>query len=251
MIDIFDSLANSFLISLWTYRWYFGVVFLSAPVALAIVFIPLSIFSGRKVLDKEVGHDLVRYWFLNGIIALFLSTLLFSIVRLGISFEKINLIGHLPIPVQIIIFYFVIEFFAYSWHMLMHEVSFLEWIHSIHHEDYRLNYANGHKDTVFNFSMFMFVLYVSVAVLGVHLVTFVVALTLYEVFTALSHFGSDWKFKKFGYFFLSPHFHEEHHRSTLRKIAGESVVVGNFGGSLSFFDHVFRTVQWSPQKRKK
>ena len=63
MIDIFDSLANSFLISLWTYRWYFGVVFLSAPVALAIVFIPLSIFSGRKVLDKEVGHDLVRYWF--------------------------------------------------------------------------------------------------------------------------------------------------------------------------------------------
>ncbi len=50
-----------------------------------------------------------------------------------LEFLRLNLLGHVPWPVGLLVFWVVGDFLTYWWHRLQHAVPFLWAFHSVHH----------------------------------------------------------------------------------------------------------------------
>jgi len=220
---------------------YFGSLYVSVPVALFFVFFPLSYITGKRLMSEDIANDFVIYWFRNTFLGFIVGMFVYAFLATFIPFEKANFLGQVPLFVQIPVYYLIIEFLAYAWHMSLHHFNFLWGIHKKHHENYQLNYANSHRDSFLNMTMFIIFVKLSVETFDIQFLTFLITLTIHEVLSALSHFGTEWDFGRWGYFFLSPRFHNDHHRAVLEAKKEELPMIGNFGASLSFFDYLFRT----------
>ncbi len=215
LIEIFINFVRLDLVERIT-RFY--IIWFLVGIFFFIYFFEKNIRSFFIVLKEYVVYILI---FLSLKVS-FSALLLFIFLNdyLYILFSKNYLfllnISWLPLFVQALVIFFVIEFFNYWVHVLLHKYYFLyKNSHIVHHNIKILRWSNGIHDH-------FFVVFLSVLTTTLVGVLFKISppvliflIIMIDVTSSFSHLGSEYKFKLqntfLKYFILFPETHAKHH----------------------------------------
>jgi len=224
---------------------------------LTAIFVPLELlFSVRRqsVLRPNMLPD-VGYFFLGGLIKAFFVAVVIGIVastaRQFIPRSYFDLVGNLPILVQILLAFFAGEIGFYWGHRAVHAYPALWQFHAVHHEPRRMDWlinTRMHPIDLVVTRMFGLML---VAILGLGapgdntspLVPQIV-LVFGTVWAFFIHANIRWPMGWLEHIFSTPRFHHWHH-------SRDDHPDHNFASLLPLFDRIFGTLymprgEWPP-----
>ena len=229
-----------------------GLILLSAAsglAGLAVVLVVELIAVGwdRSTLNKflcpsaSLRRDIISYFVdITDVLAV-----VGNLAALGTAFYYghlvrqylgLNLLRSVPgIIAQNLLLIFVIGFFDYWMHRLMHKVPWMWEIHKYHHSATEMSVVTARRDSILVVPLATFFKAIPFAVLGIP--------RAYPVFAAvisahamLIHSELDWDFGWFGrWFVISPHDHHVHHSMD------EKHLDKNYAFLLPIWDQLFGT----------
>jgi len=150
-----------------------------------------------------------------------------------------TLIGAIPLVMQIVIAFLVIDFLSHWIHRAYHRIPFLWSFHVMHntseHVDWlstlRLHPISQMIDTALIAGLLL--------IAGLPLKPIIAANALVGFSAVLTHANVPWTFGAFGRLFVSPIFHHWHHARAGAELRTPEPV--NFGAALSIWDRIFGT----------
>jgi len=217
-------------------------------VILAVLFIALERIvpwrRDQRALRPQIGQDI--FWFaFNGYIlgALFGGAFMGieSVLSRGLSFvcdcvpEHLRLIGHLSLPLQILVALIVADFLEWLVHNAFHRVDILWRFHRVHHSIRQMDWIGNYRFHWLEILVYRIVKYLPLAVLGARWEAVLVVAVFATAIGNLNHANLNVSFGPLRYVLNSPRMHIWHHDA---ERPGPGV---NFGIVLSVWDWIFRT----------
>ncbi len=167
-----------------------------------------------------------------------------SLHIIGISTPLFN-VDTLPVFIQFVIFFILVDFVQFLGHYLLHRIDFLWEFHKIHHAQEHLGFASTRHFHWFEYLVFKPLLYIPFGLLG-YGVKYYVAYYLWIglFFTFLSHCNIKINWGFMNYIVINPDTHFWHHS---KNTPGRFGV--NFASVLNIWDLLFGTF-YLPKDKK-
>jgi sterol desaturase/sphingolipid hydroxylase (fatty acid hydroxylase superfamily) len=217
----------------------------------ALAFLVYSAFLlAVYLLEARGGADPARYrtrHFANDVIyTLFYKGGFFNVLVLAaatnalephLGFLRLNLLGGLPWPVGLALFWVVGDFVTYWWHRLQHGNRFLWAFHSVHHSQEQMTLFTASRRHPLEALSMVILLYFGIfnLVLGIPTRGWMPLAAAITCILSLQHAQLDWRYGRFGRLLVSPRFHAFHHSTDPRHANA------NFGTVFSCWDYLFGT----------
>ncbi len=254
MNEYINAFANAFMGSLqWTWKsvlfdvpWYMNYFW--GLIAISLLVWGLEIlFPWRKnqsIFRKDFWLDALYMFFNFFIFAIIISgfykLMAVMFTDLGLSSKSLSLIdlSALPMWLQLLLFFVVLDFVQWFTHILLHQYAFLWNFHKVHHSVKEMGFAAHLR-----YHWMENVLYKPLKTLGVMLLGGFEPEQAYIVhFIAiaighLNHANVKITWGPLKYILNNPVMHLYHHAYTIPK--GSKGI--NFGISLSVWDYIFKT----------
>lgn len=254
MLEYIQVFINAFLGTLdWTLKsitfqvpfyenYFWGLVLLSVFVWILEIKFPWRKKQG--IFRKDFGLD-VFYMFFNfflftiaisGIYEAF--TLLLSSTGMTSNSLQIIPLEALSLPIQLLLFFVLLDFMQWCTHILLHKYSFLWAFHKIHHSVKEMGFAAHLR-----YHWMENILYKPLKTIGLMLLGGFEpqhAYVIHFIAIAIGHFNHanlNITWGPFKYVFNNPVMHLHHHAHT----QPQGKVGVNFGISLSLWDFLFKT----------
>lgn len=182
---------------------------------------------------------LFKIFFLS-LLDLWSSSVLLKLTGNPLSSFAIMQLGSLPLALQLLIFFLVLDFVQWVTHVLLHRINLLWQFHMVHHSVEEMSFPAHLRYHWMENCLYTPVKYVTVSLLfGFEPEA---AFLTYYIATVIGHLnhaniGLDYGFLR--YFINNPQMHIWHHSKKLPKDKRMGV---NFGISLSLWDYIFGTV---------
>lgn len=175
---------------------------------------------------------LLGFWAFSATLEYFFRGMLESI---GIASPVLFDIKTLPVVVQFLIIFILLDFMQWLGHFLLHRVNFLWKFHKIHHAQETLGFASTRHFHWVEFLVFKPLLFLVFMTLNLAANEFIVIyLWVGLSFTFFSHCNVKVSWKWFNYIFISPETHYWHHAKEVPQRHGV-----NFASTLTLWDHLF------------
>ena len=154
-----------------------------------------------------------------------------------LAFLQLNLLGDLPWPVGLALFWIAGDFVTYWWHRLQHANRFLWAFHSVHHSQEQMTLFTASRRHPLETLSMVVLLYFGIfhMVLGIPSRGWMPLAAVLTSILALQHAQLDWRYGPLGRVLVSPRFHAFHHSAETRHANA------NFGTVFSCWDYLFGT----------
>ena len=151
----------------------------------------------------------------------------------------LNLIGGLPLVLQIIALTIVFDFFHYWNHRIRHAVPWFWAFHSIHHAQTEMTMMTSFRLHFVDETIFRLLMFIPFQILGFspYLTNWLWIDIIGTWITGAQHANLTWSYGGFGRLFVSPYFHRIHHAVDSR------LANRNYGGVFSCWDDLFGTAE--------
>jgi sterol desaturase/sphingolipid hydroxylase (fatty acid hydroxylase superfamily) len=220
-----------------------GLAGLAVVIVIELVAVGWDRSTLRKFLrpSASLRRDIISYLVdITGVLAV-----AGNIAALGTAFYYghlvrqylgLNLLHSVPsIIAQNLLFIFVIGFFDYWIHRLMHKVPWMWEIHKYHHSATEMSVVTARRDSILVVPVATFFKAIPFAVLGIPR-AYAVFAGIVSAHAMLIHSELDWDFGWFGrWLLISPHDHHVHHSMD------EKHLDKNFAFLLPIWDQIFGT----------
>jgi sterol desaturase/sphingolipid hydroxylase (fatty acid hydroxylase superfamily) len=243
MLDLLTSVGSvpARLWVLWTSPDRLSTVALVVGVFAAVIAAHLR--GGRPLsswLTRATFTDAAyMLFYLGGFFSVVSAPLQLGLRRVVLAvapFLALGLIEHPGVPAKALLTLLAIDGTGYWIHRWMHHSPGLWAFHAIHHTQRQLtvltNFRAHPVDALFQSALLLPVW----LVLGTSPTTWALSLA-YMVVAVLAHSGLGWSYGTFGWLVVSPRHHRLHHS------ADPTHHHGNFGMTLSLWDHLFGTTR--------
>ncbi len=226
----------------WHTNYFWGLILISIVVWVLEIRFPWR--KNQAVFRKDFGLDLFYMFFNFFVFSIVISGvykilgLLFSVF--GITIKSLALIdlSQWSTPIQLLVFFVVLDFVQWITHILLHNIPFLWYFHQVHHSVKEMGFAAHLR-----YHWMENILYKPLKTLGVMLLggfepeqAFIVhffAITIGH----LNHANLAITWGPLKYVFNNPVMHLYHHAYHIPK----NVSGINYGISLSLWDYLFKT----------
>lgn len=227
----------------WQNNYFWGLIIISLVVWLLEILFPWR--KEQPVFRKDFWLD-VFYMFFNFFIFTiavsgFYKVVELSFVKLGIGMASIQLtnLSMLPIWLELLVFFLVLDFVQWFTHVLLHRFQFLWRFHKVHHSVKEMGFAAHLR-----YHWMENILYKPLKVFVVMLIggfepeqAFIVHFIAISI-GHLNHANIKLTYGPLKYILNNPVMHLYHHAYKLPKSRKHGV---NFGISLSLWDYIFNT----------
>ncbi|MDA9101478.1 sterol desaturase family protein [bacterium] len=233
--NIVDSLYNNILA-----EWWLWVLIL---ISIIIPLIPginpkkqnLKVFASKNFfVDALYGlFDLLHFWHYFVIVPT--SVFVGKFLSDNFIFLKIDYVSQMPIWIQLIILFTVMDLSVYALHRFQHSNIYTWQFHKTHHSQEVITSLTTFRKTILDRLFELIILTIPAFILSVdysYPIYIVVFTTFHQLFI---HSNTGHKLGYIGNFIVSPAFHEIHHSVAL------SHRDSNFGGVLTVWDKLFNT----------
>ncbi|MGA1149962.1 MAG: sterol desaturase family protein [Flavobacteriaceae bacterium] len=253
-MDYIDTFLGSFFGTLqWTLDsilfqvpWYSNYFWGLIVISLLVFFLEIQ-FPWRKnqaLFRKDFGLDIV-YMFFNFfvfsiVISGIYSTFEMGMGHLGITLQSMALVtlSNLSGPLQLLLFFIVLDFVQWFTHILLHSIPFLWRFHQVHHSVKEMGFAAHLR-----YHWMENILYKPLKTIGIMLLggfepeqAFIVHFIAISI-GHLNHANIKLSWGPLKYLLNNPVMHLYHHAYTLP----QNKIGVNFGISLSLWDYLFNT----------
>jgi sterol desaturase/sphingolipid hydroxylase (fatty acid hydroxylase superfamily) len=215
-------------------------------VACALSFILLERrypYEPRQRLFREgfftdlLAYGLVQSYLLGLLIGAFIH---FLDSRTGWS--RLRLVGDWPLPVQLVFFFVIHDFYIYWFHRLQHASPWLWRIHEAHHSVDDVDWLSGTRSHVLEICINQSIEFAPIVLLGAAPEVAIFKATLDAVWGMYIHSNLNVRSGVLQYVLNGPEMHRWHHARDL-PAPGK-----NYGTKLAIWDHLFGTAYNPPQK---
>jgi sterol desaturase/sphingolipid hydroxylase (fatty acid hydroxylase superfamily) len=206
----------------------------------------LIVFVFEKRGGAEPGRYRTRHFFNDvaytlfykgGVYDVFVLAATTNALEARLTIPHFNLLGGVPWPVGLAVFWIGGDLLMYWWHRLQHANRFLWALHSVHHSQAQLNLLTASRRHPIENLTLTLLLFVGIFHWGLGIPTrgwMPLAATI-TCLTALQHAQLDWRFGPLYRVVVSPRFHAFHH-------SAESAHLNtNYGFLFSAWDYLFGT----------
>ncbi|WP_406683702.1 sterol desaturase family protein [Seonamhaeicola sp. MEBiC1930] len=264
MGDYFEVFIKAFTASIdWTWRsvifnvpwnnnYFWGLIIISIIVWFLEMVFPWR--KEQKVIRKDFWLDAFYMFFNFFIFTIVISgfysvlELIFSSMKLGItSIQLIDLSG-LPVFIELLIFFLILDFVQWFTHVVLHRFEFLWKFHKVHHSVKEMGFAAHLR-----YHWMENILYKPLKVFAVMLIggfepnqAFIIHFVAIAI-GHLNHSNIKLTYGPLKYILNNPVMHLYHHAYTLPNERKHGV---NFGISLSLWDYIFKT-NYIPESKGK
>ncbi|MEY4765992.1 MAG: hypothetical protein RI907_2665 [Pseudomonadota bacterium] len=133
--------------------------------------------------------------------------------------------GNLPLWGQVLVAWFVFDFFFYVTHRMAHEVDFFWRFHSVHHCAHRLSFLNASRvhpvDIIWRRLVPLFMAYQT----GVSVDAVIVANTIGATLAVITHMNVRFRFGPLNYVLGTNEMHRWHHSNKIEEAKNYSVIM--------------------------
>lgn len=250
-----EAFYNAFINSVtWTWNsitfnvpihqnYFWGLIIISLVVWFLEIVFPWrkeqSIF--RKDFWLDASYMFFNFFIFTIIISGFYNVLELFFESFGLtitSFQLINL-KHLPVWLELVVFFVLLDFVQWFTHVMLHRFEFLWQFHKVHHSVKQMGFAAHLR-----YHWMENILYKPLKLLAVMLIggfepeqAFIVHFVAITI-GHLNHANIKLSYGPLKYIFNNPVMHLYHHAYTLPKKHKHGV---NYGISLSIWDYIFNT----------
>ena len=243
-VDNFNWTLDSILFNVpWYTNYFWGLITISLIVWLLEIVFPWrtsqSIF--RKDFWLDAFYMFFNFFIFSIIIGGVYRILEVAFIDFGITAKSLSIIdiSNLPMWIQLLTFFILLDFVQWLTHVLLHRFNVLWRFHKVHHSVKEMGFAAHLRyhwmENIFYKPLKVF----AVMILGgfepeqAYIVHFI-AITIGH----LNHSNVKISYGPLKYVFNNPVMHLYHHAYTLPKKNQHGV---NFGISLSIWDYIFKT----------
>ena len=243
-VDNFNWTLDSILFNVpWYTNYFWGLITISLIVWLLEIVFPWrtsqSIF--RKDFWLDAFYMFFNFFIFSIIIGGVYRILEVAFIDFGITAKSLSIIdiSNLPMWIQLLTFFILLDFVQWLTHVLLHRFNVLWRFHKVHHSVKEMGFAAHLRyhwmENIFYKPLKVF----AVMILGgfepeqAYIVHFI-AITIGH----LNHSNVKISYGPLKYVFNNPVMHLYHHAYTLPKENQHGV---NFGISLSIWDYIFKT----------
>ncbi|MDX1652012.1 MAG: sterol desaturase family protein [Brumimicrobium sp.] len=153
----------------------------------------------------------------------------------GVESAVIFDVERLPVILQFLLLFLLLDFFQWLGHYLLHRSDFLWQFHKIHHAQEELGFASTRHFHWFEYFVFKPLLFIPFMLFNYSAMEYVTYyLIIAWTFTFFSHCNVRVNWKWVNYVFITPETHYWHHA---KKTPGRFGV--NFASTLTLWDHIF------------
>jgi sterol desaturase/sphingolipid hydroxylase (fatty acid hydroxylase superfamily) len=168
-----------------------------------------------------------------------------SLHHLGFEHPQLFNISRLPVIVQFLILFVLVDFVQFVGHWLLHRVNFLWAFHKIHHAQEQLGFASTRHFHWVEFFVFKPLLYIPFGLIGFSVQNYIsFELWVGYFLTFFSHCNVKVNFGRLNYILINPETHYWHHA---KNIPGRYGV--NYASILNIWDVIFGTF-YLPENKK-
>ena len=220
-----------------------------AFIAISLFFFLWEVFLPWRKKQKVLRHDFwldLFYMFFN----LYIFRLVIFMVVIDLAFglwsSTLNFLGikstvlldlkHLPIYLQLFIFFIVRDFTQWNTHRLLHRIPLLWQFHKVHHSVEEMGFAAHLRYHWFENVFYKTIEFIPLALLGFTIKDYFL---IYLLTMSVGHFNHSNVSLPLGplkYIFNNPQMHIWHHAKVIPNKYGV-----NFGLTLSIWDYLFKT----------
>lgn len=210
-------------------------------VTLAVLVLGMLLEMVRPARDSDA---LVSRWINNGSLALltYLSNHLFVTllsVSLLVRLPALEYAAFaMPMWVEVVVVFLVIEFTRYAVHVLMHKVPLLWRLHAVHHSDSAVDISTSFRHHPLEPAFTSLPLTAVIYVLSARPEVLIIYRAVDLVMTVLTHSNVELPERlerSLRRVLVTPAFHRTHH------MADQRFTDSNYGASLPWFDYLFGT----------
>lgn len=194
--------------------------------------------DSARYRTRHFGNDvLYTLFYKGGFYNILILAALTNAIEPRVGFLRLNLLGGLPWPVGLALFWVAGDFVTYWWHRLQHANRFLWAFHSIHHSQEQLTlFTASRRHPLENLSMDVLLYFVLFhMLLGIPTQGWMPLGVVITCISAIQHAQLDWRFGPLYRVLVSPRFHAYHHSVEPRHANA------NYGFLFSGWDYLFGT----------
>lgn len=229
-INILDSDLSLFV--------YFVILRVIA-IAFCTFFEKLIPYNTEHKFEKgELKTDITFYSFNNFLVIPVVAYFHVTIVRFFLeSFGYENGLGlsSLPLYVEAVIAFFLIEFFAYWTHRFFHMNFFLWRGHATHHTPSSIYWMNNFRNNFLSYLVAFALVYTPMYILGVSKEFLILRFSIFILLAPYQHINADFRLGFLNYIFCMAPNHRFHHSQN------SAEANSNFGLITSIFDIIHGT----------
>ena len=196
--------------------------------------------------DKQSKNDIILYIF--NTIFLIKAVSIINLIKLKLHVSSVDIWPiNLPFIVQLLIAFYIFDFFYYWFHRLSHTVKQLWIFHAVHHSGNKIHFLKGNRSNLFLDALpYLFLTVFPLAFLNPPKEIYITMGYILTIFSFLVHSNINMQFPKlWEFFFISPKLHYMHH-----DIKVENSIGYNFSTLTLFWDKIFGTFKDYDQPEK-
>lgn len=202
--------------------------------------------KGQKIFRKGFFNDFFFYTILQSYAIGFLIFSFLDYVREHAGFNNFGIIGGLSVPLQVLLFASIHDFYIYWFHRWQHKNSFLWRIHEAHHSTEDVDWLSGSKSHALEILINQTVEFAPMVLLGAAPETILYKGVLSAVWGMFIHSNINVRMGMLQFIFNGPEMHRWHHSD---EDGGE--YMSNYSTKLAVWDYLFGTAFFpNPNERK-
>lgn len=227
----------------WYSNYFWGLIVISLIVWLLEILFPWR--KNQSIIRKDFWLDGFYMFFNFFVFAIVISgvykilELLFTDINISSKSLVIVDISNLPMWLQLVVFFIILDFVQWFTHIMLHKFSFLWQFHKVHHSVKEMGFAAHLR-----YHWMENILYKPLKTFGVMILggfepeqAFIVHFFAIAI-GHLNHANVKITWGPFKYIFNNPVMHLYHHVKALPENRSQGI---NFGISLSLWDYIFKT----------
>jgi sterol desaturase/sphingolipid hydroxylase (fatty acid hydroxylase superfamily) len=228
------------------FRWDYKVVY-----AIVTIFLVLSLMGVERLFPLDLKWSMTGQSFLRDLKYIALGAPTIALTKAGFGIWAISygahhrgLLTNTPVWFETLAFLLVFEFFQYHYHRASHEApgrlgQFLWRIHVAHHlpdRVYVIMHAVFHPANAFVTAA---IIQTPLILMGVSPEATLASSLLIDLQSLVSHFNVDLRAGFLNYILIGTETHRYHHSADVSD-------AGNYGNTLTIWDHLFGTFRYRP-----
>ncbi|MCH7524958.1 MAG: sterol desaturase family protein [Bacteroidetes bacterium] len=227
----------------WYSNYFWGLIVISLAVWLLEILFPWR--KNQSIIRKDFWLDGFYMFFNFFVFAIVISgvykilELLFTDINITSKSLVIVDISNMPMWLQLVVFFIILDFVQWFTHIMLHKFSFLWQFHKVHHSVKEMGFAAHLR-----YHWMENILYKPLKTFGVMILggfepeqAFIVHFFAIAI-GHLNHANVKITWGPFKYIFNNPVMHLYHHVKALPENRSQGI---NFGISLSLWDYIFKT----------
>ncbi|MEH6449433.1 MAG: sterol desaturase family protein [Oleispira sp.] len=194
--------------------------------------------TGHKFEKGEFKTDATFYLFNNFLVIPAISFFHVTIVRMvleSFGYEDGLGLSTLPLYQEAIIAFFLMEFFGYWAHRLVHVNNFLWRGHATHHSPSSIYWLNNFRNNFMSYLVAFALVYTPMYILGVSKEFLILRFSIFMLLAPYQHINADFRLGFLNYIFSAAPNHRFHHSQN------PAEANSNFGLMTNFFDIIHGT----------